>query len=214
MERPTAIFSHGHERVQLQDGYTYLGLLLAIVLIGLGLSGAALVWQIEQQREKERQLIFIGQQYIDAIASYYHSAPGGVKKYPRKLADLLRDSRYLTVKRHLRKPWKDPFTHSSKWGLVYTKQGGIAGVYSLSPGTPLKQSGFGALESLLAAKTSYQEWRFIYIAAADTSNQNANTANPDTENEDNPDENNDQDNQDQEEETGEEFLPPTGEIKP
>lgn len=151
-----------------QRGFTYFGLLFVVALIGLALSGAALVWHIIQQREKENELLFIGQQYVDAIASYYHAAPGGIKKYPRSISDLLRDSRYLTIKRHLRKPWRDPLTGSKQWGLVLTKQGGIAGIYSLAKGTPVKQKGFGMLESLLADKTNYQEWRFIYIAASDT----------------------------------------------
>jgi len=148
-------------------GYTYFGVLFAVALIGLSLAGAAAVWRIQQQREKERELIFIGRQYINAITSYYHAAPGGAKKYPRDMAELLRDPRYPNIKRHLRKPWRDPLTGSSRWGVVRTKQGGIAGIYSLAEGTPLKQAGFGMLDSLLSGKTSYRDWRFIYIAAID-----------------------------------------------
>jgi type II secretory pathway pseudopilin PulG len=154
-------------------GYTYFGVLFIVALISLALSGAALVWKVEQQREKERELLFIGQQYINAIASYYHAAPGGNKKYPRDISELLRDPRYPFIKRHLRKPWRDPMTLSKEWGLVRTKQGGIAGIYSLSSSMPLKQAGFGLLEALLGGKSSYQQWQFIYIAATDTNSQNA-----------------------------------------
>lgn len=192
-----------------QHGFTYFGVLFAVALIGLALSGAALVWQVEQQREKERELLFIGQQYIDAIASYYHAAPGGNKKYPRKLADLLRDPRYLTIKRHLRKPWHDPFTHKAEWGLVYTKQGGIAGIYSLAAGTPLKQAGFGMLESLLAGKTSYGDWQFIYIAATDETSR---TTSNNTDNEDRSETQDGENNNAEadEEETGEELIQDRG----
>lgn len=152
-----------------QKGYTYFGLLFVIALIGLALTGASVVWQIEQQRDKERELLFVGQQYMNAIASYYHAAPGGNKKYPRTINDLLRDPRYPMVKRHLRRPWRDPLTLSREWGFVYTRQGGIAGIYSLAKGAPLKQAGFGVLEPLLSGKGSYQEWKFIYIAATDKS---------------------------------------------
>ncbi|GBG15159.1 secretion system X pseudopilin PulG-like protein [Novimethylophilus kurashikiensis] len=150
-------------------GFTYFGTMFVVTLIGLALTGAAAIWQVERQREKEAELLFVGQQYIEAIASYYHAAPNGIKKYPRTFADLLRDPRYLNIKRHLRKPWHDPLTGSAKWGVIKTKQGGIAGIYSTATGSPLKQAGFGPLESLLTGKTSYAEWKFVYIAAADSS---------------------------------------------
>ena len=152
-----------------QRGYTYFGILFVVALIGLALTGAALITQVERQRESEQQLLFIGQQYVNAIASYYHDAPGGNKHYPRTMAELLRDPRYPTIRRHLRKPWIDPLTHSREWGIVRTKQGGIAGIYSLAKGKPFKQAGFGAavMEKLLANKNRYQDWKFIYIASVD-----------------------------------------------
>jgi type II secretory pathway pseudopilin PulG len=150
-----------------QRGYTYFGVLFIVTLVGLALAGAAMVWKVQQQREKERELLFVGQQYIDAIASYYHSAPGGAKKYPRSMNELLRDPRYPMVKRHLRKPWRDPLTGSKEWAIVRTAQGGIAGIHSLTDGVPLKQANFGTLEPLLAGKASYRDWKFVYIAATD-----------------------------------------------
>ncbi len=192
-----------------QRGYTYFGVLFVIALIGLALSGAAMIWQVEQQREKERDLLFIGQQYIDAIAGYYHAAPGGNKKYPRNLADLLRDPRYPTFKRHLRKPWLDPLTLKNDWALIRTRQGGIAGVFSQAEGVPIKQAGFGELDWMLSGKTSYQDWQFIYIAAADK-NQDKHTGDAeqtDMENADALDNQNEEEPDDGEEETGEELLP-------
>ncbi len=165
-----------------------------------------MIWQVEQQREKERALIFVGQQYIDAIASYYHSAPGGAKKYPRSISELLRDPRYLTVKRHLRKPWNDPITGSVKWGIIYTKEGGIAGVYSLSEKKPLKLTGFNTLEKFLANKISLQSWRFMYIAALDEQTRSENDSTINDNNLDNAVD--EQDKTDEgEDETGEELIP-------
>ncbi|MBZ4201963.1 MAG: type II secretion system GspH family protein [Methylovulum sp.] len=215
---PPTIISKQPVNNLVQRGYTYFGILFMVALIGLALSGASMIWQVEQQREKERELLFIGQQYIDAIASYYHAAPGGVKKYPRTLEDLLRDSRYPSIKRYLRKPWRDPFTGNAKWGFVYTKQGGIAGIYSLGKGKPLKQSGFDILEKYLAGKISYSDWKFIYIAALDDTvenrlaTSNENDANPDQDLADNtnPDADSTEDpnaEADAEEETGEELIP-------
>ena len=150
-------------------GYTYFGVLFVVVLIGLALSGASMIWQFQVQRQKEQQLLFIGNQYTQAIANYYHAAPGGIKHYPKTIAELLRDPRYPNIKRHLRKPWLDPFTMKSDWVLIRTRQGGIAGIFSLARGTPIKQARFGneVLDRLLSGKTSYQQWKFIYIAATD-----------------------------------------------
>jgi type II secretory pathway pseudopilin PulG len=193
-------------------GYTYFGVLFAVALIGLSLAGAAAVWKILQQREKERELLFIGQQYIDAIASYYHAAPGGAKKYPRDMAELLRDPRYPNIKRHLRKPWRDPLTGSSQWGVVLTKQGGIAGIFSKAEGIPLKQANFGVLDALLAGKISYHDWKFIYIAAADDApKETADNQGAEDNSNGNEDQTVENDTQDAgEDETGEELLPGAG----
>lgn len=187
------------------------------MLISLALTGASVIWKIEKQREKEAELLFIGQQYTEAIASYYHASPGGAKKYPRTIDELLRDPRYVTVKRHLRQPWRDPLTGLNNWGIIYTKQGGIAGIYSNALGTPLKQAGFGVLDSMLAGKSSYYDWKFIYIAAADDTlrqakeSQDAEGADSDLENEkQNKEQASDgtgEDEEPQEEETGAELLP-------
>lgn len=145
-------------------GFTYFGFLFLVMLIGLGLAGASLILRVQDQRQKEQELLFVGQQYIDAIGSYYNSASGISKKYPQRIADLLQDTRFLTVKRHLRKPWNDPLTNKEKWGIVYTNLGGIAGFYSLTQGRPLKQTGFlGELNDKFTGKSSYREWRFVYL---------------------------------------------------
>lgn len=148
-------------------GYTYFGVLFAVMLVSLALTGAAAVSEVQQQRHKEQRLLYVGNQYREAIESYYNAGPGGFKQYPRKIADLLKDPRYPVIKRHLRKPWPDPMGKSGKWGLVRTSQGAIAGVYSLSRGVPLKRAGFGdpALERAFANRKSYTQWKFVYLDA-------------------------------------------------
>ncbi len=58
-------------------GYAYLALLFAVVLIGAGLGGAAQVWHTAMQRERERQLLWVGHQYRRAIRLYYTGAGAG-----------------------------------------------------------------------------------------------------------------------------------------
>jgi type II secretory pathway pseudopilin PulG len=146
-------------------GYTYFGVLFVVMLIALALAGASGIWQVQQQRYKEQQLLYVGKQYTAAIAAYYNSGPGGFKQHPRKIADLLKDPRDPGIKRYLRKPWPDPLNVTGEWGLVRTSQGAIAGIYSRAKGVPLKRAGFGdpALESAFANGKSYAQWKFVYI---------------------------------------------------
>ena len=111
-----------------QNGFTYLGLLLAIALLGLGLAAASEVWSTVARRQHMEQLEWVGQQYMQAIGSYYESSPGGAKTYPRTLLDLVEDRRYPFVLRHLRQVYVNPFTDKPDWEFVTVPDGGIRGV--------------------------------------------------------------------------------------
>ena len=65
-----------------QGGFTYLALLIAVALIGIGLVAASEVWSQSRQREKEQELLFIGEQFRQAIGMYYERTPGAVRRYP------------------------------------------------------------------------------------------------------------------------------------
>src|SRR5512136_371706 len=84
-------------------GFTYIALLAAIVIIGISLGAAGKYWQNILQREKEEELLFRGNQYVDAIRRY--STPVlGRGRYPSSIDDLFSDS----SKRYLRRKYKDP----------------------------------------------------------------------------------------------------------
>lgn len=148
-----------------QRGFTYLGLLFAVALAGVALAATGVVWSMERQRERERELLFIGEQFREAIASYYERSPGLVKRYPAKLDDLLKDGRFLTVRRHLTQIYRDPMTGTRNWGLISAPEGGVMGVFSTSTAAPIKRAGFAAEFSEFDGKGSYAEWRFIYRPA-------------------------------------------------
>jgi len=93
-----------------RHGFTYIGLLVAIVVIGIGLAAVGPVSRTLQLRDKERELLFVGDQYRRAIGMYYDKTPGPLKQYPKKLEDLLRDNRYPTVQRYLRRIYFGPLT--------------------------------------------------------------------------------------------------------
>lgn len=140
-----------------------LGLLLMLMLSGIGLMAAVEVWSTTRQREQERELLFVGDQYQQAIRHYYFAAPPGQPRMlPARLEDLLGDDRYPVPVRHLRRLYPDPITGRNEWGVVRVNER-IAGVHSLSEATPRKQAGFVPTQAALEAKPSYQDWIFQFL---------------------------------------------------
>lgn len=153
-------------------GFSYLVLLFAVAIAAAGMAGTGIVWHTTLQREKEAELLFIGNQIRAAIASYYLRAPGNVRRYPGALEDLLKDPRFPATVRHLRKLYRDPMTNTTDWGLIAAPGGGIMGVYSKSEAAPLKRANFDApnraLEDRarqLGDKLVYKDWHFVYVGA-------------------------------------------------
>jgi type II secretory pathway pseudopilin PulG len=144
-------------------GFTYIGLLIAVALIGIGLAAVGQVWSTTMQRERERELLFVGGQFRQAIGSYFEASPG-LKQYPHRLEDLLEDQRFPVVKRHLRKIYLDPMTGKPNWSLM-TQGDQIIGVYSQSPDKPLKSENFDRADSSFAGSNAYSDWRFVYAPA-------------------------------------------------
>jgi len=120
--------SSGKRHVNAQYGFTYLGVLIAIALLGIGLSVVSEVWTKTAEHQKRVQLEWVGQQYVQAIQSYYYANTGTVHFYPPTLDDLLEDKRYLSVKRHMRTLYPDPFSGRVQWILISAPGGGIQGV--------------------------------------------------------------------------------------
>jgi type II secretory pathway pseudopilin PulG len=114
--------------MRLRRGFTYLGLLLAIAVLGIGLMAASEVWVTTARRQRQVQLEWIGQQFQRGIGSYYEATPGLIKRFPERLDDLLEDRRYPTVRRHLRQIYANPFTGSVDWELIRGPGGTIVGV--------------------------------------------------------------------------------------
>ncbi|HET19348.1 MAG TPA: type II secretion system protein [Chromatiales bacterium] len=145
-----------------QTGFTYMGVMAAVLLMGAIAGSTAEVWHTAQKREKERELLFIGQQFRLAIERYYLATPGRVRQFPPALEDMLRDPRYPGVRRYLRRLWRDPMTGEAEWGLMRGADGGIQGVYSLSEDVPLKIARFDEGEQGFAEAKNYTDWVFFY----------------------------------------------------
>lgn len=145
-------------------GYTYVIVLLWVALAGIGLAVTGEVWRTSAQREREDELLFVGEEFRRAITTYYESSPG-VPTFPRSLAALLRDERHVGVRRHLRRVYVDPMTGRAEWGLVRQPDGGIVGVYSLSTAKPLRTGNFRGHQESFAGRQRYAEWVFRSDAA-------------------------------------------------
>lgn len=78
-----------------EAGFTYLGVLFLIMVMGMGLASAGELWATASRRDRERQLLWVGTQYAQALRSYYRSSPG-LAQYPKALEDLLQDERFPT----------------------------------------------------------------------------------------------------------------------
>jgi type II secretory pathway pseudopilin PulG len=136
--------------------------MIVIATLGAGLAAAGTIWHAVQQRAREQELLFIGLQYRRAIQQYYAVAAGG-NRYPPSLEALLLDERAPSIRRYLRRPYRDPLTQLPTWGLLQAPQGGIMGIYSLAEGKPIKQGNFPLILNWEVGLASYGDWKFAYV---------------------------------------------------
>lgn len=143
-----------------QKGITFLAVLFSIAISGIALAGTGALWQMETRREKEKELLFAGEEYRRAIASYYDNSPGD-PQYPVRLADLLLDPRFPMPVRHLRRLYQEPISPDGEWQLI-RQQGRIAGVASPSSAPPIKVAGFPPEQAEFEHAVRYADWQFIH----------------------------------------------------
>jgi type II secretory pathway pseudopilin PulG len=134
-------------------------LLIGIAIMGAVLASAGTLWHTQVQREREAELLFVGEQFQRAIGSYFERSPEAAKTYPKILEDLLEDRRSGSVARHLRKIFVDPMTGKAQWGLVTQPDGRVVGVFSLSS-TPVIRTA-NLPEGLAVKGETHSDWKFM-----------------------------------------------------
>lgn len=149
-------FRGGQER-----GFTYVWVMAWVAVLGIGLAAIGPLWRDEVKREREQELLRIGQLYAQAIASYYKASPGSEKRYPPSLDALLLDTRFVGTFRHLRRLYPDPLQPARAWGLVRAPDGGVQGVYSLSDEAPFRREALDLGVMVLPPAGKYSQWRFV-----------------------------------------------------
>jgi hypothetical protein len=97
-----------------KKGYLVIMLMMAVFAIAIGFLIAVPVWQTEVKREKEEELIFRGEQYVEAVRLYVIKNPG---RFPASLKELL-------DKKFIRKLYKDPMTESGEWNVILNPTSG------------------------------------------------------------------------------------------
>jgi type II secretory pathway pseudopilin PulG len=169
----------GERRAGRSGGFTYLGLLALIVLIGLMLARAAEVWTVAAQRDREQELLWAGHEYREAIGRFVarnHHYPATLQELVGETSANADSSAGNTGDgpatapgvlgalgfRALRQLYRDPMTNSTDWDTVPSADGRIMGVVSKSKLRPLKRAGFDDADLTFADADTYGSWQFIY----------------------------------------------------
>lgn len=145
-----------------QGGFTYLGLIVLVTVIGLVGAATLKVDSLLQRAAAEEELLAVGAAFSAALESYAAATPQGQPPQPPSLQELLKDPRTPGLRRHLRKIFVDPMTGGTEWGIVWLGDHvGVVGVYSLSQAKPLKVGNFDPRFSGFDNKDHLSDWKFV-----------------------------------------------------
>lgn len=145
-----------------QGGFTYLGLIIFVAIIGMVGAATLKVGSLLQRAAAEEELLETGAAFSAALTSYAQATPRGMPTHPPSLQELLKDPRFPGVRRHLRKIFVDPMTGKAEWGILYLgDKAGVVAVYSLSKAKPLKIANFDSRFQNFENKERISDWKFM-----------------------------------------------------
>lgn len=150
-------------RADLKAAQAGVGLIVVLMMLAVASTGASVVaqrWSDQDTREKERQLLRVGDTYAQALASYHAASPGSDKRYPASLEQLVLDDRFPGTRRHLRRLYADPLTGQADWVLVRDARGDIIGLRSRSERAPWARQPLRLQATDLSAAERYADWVF------------------------------------------------------
>lgn len=141
-------------------GYILLILIFGVFILSIGLLVAVPVWQTQIQREKEEELIFRGNQYVEAIRLFQRKNPGS---FPKSLDELYEE-------KCIRRLYEDPMSENGEWNIILPFSGiapkkGRRGQRAEASGQGLAQKILVAPQSALS---SIQNPQIIGVASSST----------------------------------------------
>ncbi|WP_198419829.1 type II secretion system protein [Geomonas edaphica] len=161
-----------------KGGFTYIGALVMVMIVGIMATRAAVVWSTAAKREREEELLSRGTQIRDALRKWYKvkvvdgklvsseapaagAQPAAPKPIPgpTDLDVLVKDPQARALRPYC---LIDPIT-GKKWDLI-KQEGRIVGVKSTSTQAPIKQGNFpfDLHPQDFEKKQKYSEWEFVY----------------------------------------------------
>jgi len=151
--------------LKLSPGFTYIAVLVLVVVMGIMLGAASQSWTMIMKREREKELLFRGAQIRDAITAWKNGGQGSQPMPLKDLKDLLKDPRSTSNIKYLRKLYADPLTNK-EWTVISDPQKGIIGVASTSEEEPLKKDFTDYPKdspefAMFEKKSKYSEWVFV-----------------------------------------------------
>ncbi len=99
------------------SGYALIVLMMTITLLLVSLTVVLPDIYVQDQREKEAELIFRGQQYARAVYLFRQK----FQRYPASVKELIQTNKM----RFLRKRYKDPLSRNGKWRFVHSNGQGV-----------------------------------------------------------------------------------------
>lgn len=152
-----------HRLTRSEAGFTFIAVLIMVVVMGIMLGAVGQSVSVILKREREKELIFRGLQYRDAIERW--SKKGVPLKDLKDLVEPTVSSNASASKdRFLRKLYKDPIT-GGEWQVLPIPPDpvqGIWGVASKSSEEPFKQGDFPEVIKDFKGKTKYSDWKFEF----------------------------------------------------
>ena len=152
-----------HRLTRSEAGFTFIGALVIVVVMGIMLGAIGQSVSVIMKREREKELIFRGLQYRDAIERW--SKKGVPLKDLKDLVEpTVSNNASASKDRFLRKLYKDPIT-GGEWKTLPTPPDpvqGIWGVASKSSDEPFKQGDFPEVIKDFKGATKYSDWEFVF----------------------------------------------------
>ncbi len=124
-----------------EAGFTLVMLVMVIAIMSIMMGVAVQSVSFQMKREREAELIFRGEQYVEAVRIY----KGKYGRYPMRMKEI-----WEADPKVIRQKWKDPITNSENWGIIFLGQerqvrtqtpGGLGLGTPLPTGTPAHGSG-------------------------------------------------------------------------